>query len=149
MVGVSVATVVAEGDHHVRADAAQVGHELGDDLGRRRLVEVAVQVVQEIDPSDAKHVGGGIQLRLAAHAQNVQARVPAGAEPAALTARRRDQRDLHTFGRIARQRAAHTHRFVVRVCKDSHQPQHRGRAPFPSHLHSGTTGRPRHRGNYL
>src|SRR6266498_652568 len=126
VIGMAVGAVVAEGDYHVWSDAAEVGHELGGDLARRGLIEVTVEVVQEVDPVDAQGAGGLMELHFSAVAEYVEDGVLARPEPAALAAGRGHQRDFDTFGGIAGQRAAHAHRFIVRVSKDGHQSQHLG-----------------------
>ncbi len=57
-----VASVGPEGDDNVRLDAPQVPGDLCHDLGRVGLVQLAIDIIQEINAADTEHFGCRLQL---------------------------------------------------------------------------------------
>jgi len=88
----------------------------GDCLGWIGLVEIAVDVIEEMELTNTKGSGRVTQFGFADRAERGQPRVVVlGAMSAALATRRRHQICLDSFGGILCQRAAVAQRFIVGV----------------------------------
>src|SRR6266567_2920948 len=114
MIGMPIAAIWSKGDHHIGFHAAQVPNNLRYSLGRRSLVQVAIDVIQEIDMADAKHSGGGCQLGLTDLAQCFQAWILLfPTEPAAFPACGGDEVRLDSLGGILGENAAVAERLII------------------------------------
>ncbi len=120
----SVRAVGAEGDHHVRPDAAQMIRDcLLRDLGRHR-VQRTIRIAKHRDLAHAQLAGRGSQLRFTRAADDFVVRplVAVAEEAAALTPRGGQQIRLDTVRCVLRQRAARSQRFIIGMSEDAHEP---------------------------
>jgi len=96
-------------------------------LARVRRVEVLVQVVEQQHFSHPQHRRRRAQFRFADFRQRQRAGMlriagTMAAVTAGVAACGGQQKDVHAFGRVFRQRASRAQRLVVRVREHGHQP---------------------------
>jgi hypothetical protein len=97
-----------------------VGDDTLDRLGRIGLVEVAIEVVQELDLANAQHLRGGKQFGRAELTQRDRPWIIAWiCLPAALAARRGNEIGFDARRRVLRQRAARAQCLVIGVGEDA------------------------------
>src|SRR6476646_9707881 len=106
----AVRAVGAERHADVGANPSKVSGDASDGVARVRPVELLVPVSEQRDLADAERGGGGAQLGLADAAQSRRSRmaIVAGTEatiPAAVAPSGGEQKDVHTFGAVFRERA--------------------------------------------
>ena len=130
VVGVPVAAVGLEGDHHVGADAAygadQRAHHFirrGVDEGAwilvlRRADHAGIAVIQEEQLAHAHGLGGAAQLPFAHLAERLGSGEAGIGDLADLAARGADQGDLHAGGGVMGERAAGAEGFIIGVGKN-------------------------------
>jgi hypothetical protein len=101
-------TIRAKGDDHMWPHPAQMGYDAGNDLARVSEVQIAVDILQEIDPPQAEDAGCLPELAFAYAAERRRTGVGVGSSgPAQLAACRRQQVGRDTFSRIFSKHAAH------------------------------------------
>src|SRR2546428_6280166 len=124
MIGMPIRAIWPKSDHHIGLHSAQVFHDLCHGFCRRGLIQVAIQVIQKLNPANTKHSGCCQQLRLAYLAQCLQAWIVAlVAEPTAFAPRCGDKVRLDPFGGVLRKYAAVAERLIIWVSQDTHQFQ--------------------------
>ena len=121
-----VRAVRAERDDDLRPQAADVMRDPADRVRGVGLVEQLILVLEERDFMDAQYGSRRFELLLTDPRQRVRTGMAGIAlrmavKPAALAARRDDQRHLDAFGRVLRDHPAHAHRLVVGVCQHRQQ----------------------------
>ena len=122
MIGVSISSFRTKCDDDLRPDGPQVSHDPRYDLGRISLVQVAVDVVQEMNLVETKRLPRGAQFSLANSAKRILTRICLRVtKPAAFPARCRDEIRFDALGGLFRQRTARTKRLVVGVGEHAHQ----------------------------
>jgi hypothetical protein len=124
VIGVSIRAVGIERDNHMRADAPQMSNDFCNGFGGIRLIEVAINVIEEAHLADAEFSRGVEQFRFADLAERFQARIVLFvAPPAAFAARGGDEICLDSLGGILRQRPAHAQGFIVGMSENAHQAE--------------------------
>src|SRR6266487_6531049 len=113
MIGMPIGAIWPKRHHYIGFHTAHISHNLRDRLRGGSLVQVAINIIQEIDLADAKYPGGCQQLRLAYLAQCFQPWIiTLVAKPATLSSRRCNEVRLDSLGGIFREDAAITQRFI-------------------------------------
>lgn len=73
MIGMPIGAIRAKGDNNIGFHAPYMSHDLHDRLGWLGLIQIAIDVIQEIDAADTKHTSRCQQLSLTYLAQGFQA----------------------------------------------------------------------------
>ena len=131
MIGMAVGAVGRERQDDLRPQAADFARDGRDGLRGIGPVQVLVDVIEHREVADAERRRRGPQFLLANPRERVRAgmlrRIAMPAEPAALAARRGDERRLDAFGRIPRQRAPDAERLIIGMGEHRQQSQGHGR----------------------
>src|SRR3954470_23186989 len=122
----TVRAVGAEGQDDVGTNPSDVSRDASDDVARVRSIELLILVVEQRDLAYAQRRRGGAQLRLSNPAESrwswmaIVARTIA-AVAAAVSAGGGEQKDVHAFRAVFRERAPETQRLVVGMGEYGHQ----------------------------
>jgi hypothetical protein len=71
MIGMLIATIWTESDDNIGFHSLQMSHDLRDYLGRPVLIQFTIQVIQEVDLVNTKHLGRCPQFSFASLAERL------------------------------------------------------------------------------